>query len=668
MATPLQTSSIVAPGFYGLNTQDSGINLDSGFALEATNCVIDKFGRIGARKGWQFLTESTGINLAGIHNFIAVNGTEYFGVWTSDNYFYVWNGSTLTEVTYSGVQTEIINHNADSGNWQAVTLNDAAYLFQRGFEPIYFSPTANKLDDVSRADNTATVTITHSGTIATVSQTAHGLSNGDFVTITGADQEEYNSSDSPDGYWVIQNVTTDTYDYEMQNSPGVDATGTITAQWSQGTPPEADTVISAYGRLWAANTASTVTTLYWSDLLDGTEWAAGTSGLNDISSIMVNGNDEIVGLGAHNGYLIVFCKQSILIFGDNDANNQYLDPTNLRLIEVINGVGCVARDSIQNTGTDILFLSESGVRSLGRTIQEKSQPMRDISKNVRDDIVQRITSIGDMGTIKSAYSESNAFYLLAFTTVDEVYCFDMRAPLQDGSSRVTIWDSMPFTNWNAVDGTVYMTHANGLARYFGYTDNNESYRLKYYTNYFDMGSPSVTKILKKLAITVIGATGQELIVKSAFDYNDIYTSFLINMSPSDFAEYNIAEYGLTTTTEAVSQGANTVTDDTTSTHYTVDFSTVYDNSTYNTEYKVYLDADTYYYIQDSVAEDRTPTTLYVKSADFASEYAGGTLAESLRLAAGGSGTVMQLGIETDIDGGALSIQKLDIYVKQGRML
>ena len=36
----------------GLNTQDSSVTLESGFALVANNCVIDKFGRIGSRKGW----------------------------------------------------------------------------------------------------------------------------------------------------------------------------------------------------------------------------------------------------------------------------------------------------------------------------------------------------------------------------------------------------------------------------------------------------------------------------------------------------------------------------------------------------------------------------------------------------------------------------------------
>ncbi len=51
MYNKLATTSIVAPGFMGLNTQDSSVALESGFATQAMNCVIDKFGRIGARKG-----------------------------------------------------------------------------------------------------------------------------------------------------------------------------------------------------------------------------------------------------------------------------------------------------------------------------------------------------------------------------------------------------------------------------------------------------------------------------------------------------------------------------------------------------------------------------------------------------------------------------------------
>jgi hypothetical protein len=82
MAGQLQSASIAAPGFFGLNTQESGITLESGFALQATNCVIDKFGRLGARKGWTFLDEVTDANLQGMHRFVDIDAAEYFGAWS----------------------------------------------------------------------------------------------------------------------------------------------------------------------------------------------------------------------------------------------------------------------------------------------------------------------------------------------------------------------------------------------------------------------------------------------------------------------------------------------------------------------------------------------------------------------------------------------------------
>jgi len=441
---------------------------------------------------------------------------------------------------------------------------------------------------MSQAVSTATVTITSAATTATVTHTAHGFVTGSSVTISGANESEYN------GTFTITVTSTDEYTYTLPSSTSSPATGTITASWYHDTPPEANVALSAYGRVWVANTATNKTTLYWSDLLDGTDWQTGTAGSLDISGILVYGNDEIVGLGAHNGLLIVFCKQNIIIFDDSATSQEYLDPTTLRLVEVISGVGCIARDSIQNTGTDILFLSESGLRSLGRVIQEKSTPMRDLSKNVRDDLVQLIES-ETPANIKSAYSENNAFYLLSFPTTKQVYCFDMRAPLQDGSARVTIWNNMEFTDWLGFDGELYMTHNDGLARYTGYQDNGSAYRMVYFTNYFDLGTPAATKILKRLAISVIGATGQDFIVKSGFDYSDQYNSYGLTVRTGTIYEYNIAEYNI-------------------------------------------------------------------------AEYSGGTLVDTVRVPGSGSGSVIQLGFEADLNGGALSIQKMDVYVKQGRTI
>ena len=51
MAQERQSIHIGAPGFRGLNTQDSPVNSDPAFASVAENAVIDAYGRSGDRKG-----------------------------------------------------------------------------------------------------------------------------------------------------------------------------------------------------------------------------------------------------------------------------------------------------------------------------------------------------------------------------------------------------------------------------------------------------------------------------------------------------------------------------------------------------------------------------------------------------------------------------------------
>lgn len=68
------------------------------------------------------------------------------------------------------------------------------------------------------------VTITSSGTTATVSHTGHGLTVNDVVLIRGANEADYN------GTWPIASVpTANSYTYTMNNSTTSPATGTITA-------------------------------------------------------------------------------------------------------------------------------------------------------------------------------------------------------------------------------------------------------------------------------------------------------------------------------------------------------------------------------------------------------------------------------------------------------
>ena len=71
------------------------------------------------------------------------------------------------------------------------------------------------------------VSITGSGTTATVTHTSHGLSTGDHIIIRGANEDEYN------GVYEITVSDSDTYTYTMNESASASpATGTITATFA----------------------------------------------------------------------------------------------------------------------------------------------------------------------------------------------------------------------------------------------------------------------------------------------------------------------------------------------------------------------------------------------------------------------------------------------------
>ena len=626
MSRPLQSISIAAPAILGLNTQSSSVNLKDGFALEADNCVIDKFGRLGARAGWtqptttikrsssdtmitgtvtvtadvdagettiglttaadstlgldagdkiSFGTDptlytiaagahnisagttgnivlTTGVvrdlvedeainvgNIIGIHHFIDFTGTQTIISWSA-NQFYKGYG-TLTQIN---VENTANDQTLNAGNWMAATLNDLAYFFQEGYHPLVYDPTGNS----------------GAGSLTT-------LKDVDFTGVIVSGE-----SNSP-----TQSANIDT---------------------NKAAIPNAGFVMSAFGRLWATHTANNVTKIHFSNVNDGRNWTQGSAGVLDIASVFPKGTDAITGLATQNGALVILCKNSIVIYDDQVGGfSGTIAVGTLTLSDIIYGVGCIAAKTIVNTGEDVLFLDSTGVRSIGRTIQEKSRPMRDVSMNVRDDLLADVSSLANPDEITAVYSPVDAFYLLALPSISKAYCFDTKGTLEDGSFRVTTWSKVPHVSYSfdPITDAINIATAGGIAEYIGYTDNGDPYDLRYYTNHFDMGDSSRTKILKKINATIIGPAGQPFVIKVASDYSTNFTPYINFLKTGTIYEYGIAEYGT-------------------------------------------------------------------------AEYAGGIILENVSSSVGGSGTILQMGFESTINGQILSLQKLDIFTKIGRMI
>ena len=306
-----------------------------------------------------------------------------------------------------------------------------------------------------------------------------------------------------------------------------------------GTAPQANEALAAFGRVWAADAPGNKHTLYWSDLLAGHSWTGGSSGSLDVTTVWPTGHDEIVALAEFNDLLVIFGKRSILLYSGASS------PSSMVLADAITNIGCIARDTVQSTGTDLIFLSDTGVRSLGRVIQEKSNPIGDVSKNVRDEMMFTVNT--QTNNIKSVYSPEHSFYLLFLPTSSIVYCFDTRGKLEDGSNRATTWPSTKILCGDrAADGTLYLGSIKGINKYNGYLDDTSTYTLRYYTNPLSFGDASRLKILKEINFTVIGGQGAPVTVNWGYDYTEGYTKQAVTVANASIAEYGISEYNVST--------------------------------------------------------------------------------------------------------------------------
>ena len=297
-------------------------------------------------------------------------------------------------------------------------------------------------------------------------------------------------------------------------------------------------VLAAYGRLWTADFGNDKSTVYWSDLLIGHNWSGGTSGSIDISKVWPDGYDEIVALAAHNSLLIIFGKHSIVVYQGAEA------PATMSLADTVAGVGCVDRDTVQYTGTDVLFLSHTGLKSFGRTIQEKSMPITSLSNNITKDIIDLIQN--EISFFRTVYSPEHGFYLLTFVNQDTTYCFDVRGTVEGGAYRVTRWPGTGFTAYTRLeDGTLYIGNGNGISEYTSYRDNGEPYRFKYYSPGLTFGDPSRLKILKKLRPTIVGANSAIMFLKWAYDFGTFFQTSEFTVGNQITGYFNESEFNST---------------------------------------------------------------------------------------------------------------------------
>ena len=268
-------------------------------------------------------------------------------------------------------------------------------------------------------------------------------------------------------------------------------------------------ILGEFGRLWVSSIGENKDVVYYSDTLLGHKFTGGASGSIDLKTVWAG--DEITALASFMGKLVIFGKNNIVIYNDP------WDPAaaTFQLDEVIEGVGCVARDSVQVIGDDIVFLSSSGVRSLARTMVQDKMPLQDLSLAVKDEIRTHIVT-ADLNKVKAQYDLSTGAYLLGFGGKNILYVFDFTATTPDGAPRITTWNFDTKKNPGALLSTDDFL-------YIGLGDAADFGKVATYSGFYDVEKTDVTaSYANQSACTTAGHTWESTTSKCYQDVDNTY--------------------------------------------------------------------------------------------------------------------------------------------------
>lgn len=453
---------LVAPGFRGINSAESGSILEPGFCTKAQNAILDEVGRLSARDGYTIQTGTAitpTVDINTVFEFRQGDGTK--------SLICAWDGGISNDIAnpegsdISGVVTDT------NGRWWFQNFNNKVIGFQHGQKPIVYTGTGSF------------ATVVESGGTAPTSHNGIGL--------------------------------------------------------------------AAYGRIWAVD--SDGQTIKYCSLLLETDWNAVDAGSIDMSNIWPAGMDEITGLAAFNGSIIVFGHNHIVFIADGQGSALGVDPANLYVVDVIEGTGCESHWTIQHVGeSDLLFLSRNGVQSLSRVIQEKSNPINNQSRNIRNDISQDRRSQSDPLDISSFYSPELGVYGITFPTAGRTWIFDQRYKWRDKEgyelATITQWDLAP-AHWCVRDnGDILLGVYQEVGQYTGSSDDGSPYRFIYQSPWLDLGEQLANrqKMLKRVSSILYVSNSASLVYKWGKDFEADFTSKSVTLTGDAQAEFGIAKF------------------------------------------------------------------------------------------------------------------------------
>jgi hypothetical protein len=242
------------------------------------------------------------------------------------------------------------------------------------------------------------------------------------------------------------------------NGSGATATATVSPP-----PQNLRLLVNIENRLFGVGAGDTRNTLYASDILDPAVWDL-------TNSIIVNGDDgdQITAIVPYyNNRIIVFKKRRVF---QVDIPSDATTAADWVVSIISNNTGCVATGTAVQVSSDILFLSDNGIRSLVRSVADDFSSVGVPISEVVKDVIQSINT--DSIRISTAIYYDNRYFLAVPTgssnVNDTLIVYNTVLGAFEGTWSPRIMQ-FTLTNFNQAGTRVMLKKVNGvIEQYAGY--------------------------------------------------------------------------------------------------------------------------------------------------------------------------------------------------------
>src|SRR5210317_1747980 len=260
---------------------------------------------------------------------------------------------------------------------------------------------------------------------------------------------------------------------------------------------------------------------------------------------IINIADPITGLVVFRDQLIIFGESTIHVLSGSSQGDFVLKP-------VSRDLGCVASDTIQEIGGDIVFLGPDGLRLFSATDRIGDFSLAAVSKTIQDEMLDLITSSPD-GFMSTVIREKSQYRIFGYNTG---YTNDAAKAI--GATQLE--SGIAFNDLRGFNAFVTYSEYAGFAEriYFGATDGfvyqmeqgntfaGTDIPATFATPFIPLGDPNVRKTIYKgtTYLDVNGDFDLEFSLKFDFDQPDsIQPDSILSSDAAASITYGSGIYG-----------------------------------------------------------------------------------------------------------------------------